>query len=186
MRPVADPVHDAEERASRRALREVVLHDDDARGPRALGEERRGILHVMEDVDEERGVGGSVGNGNVHAVEGADGDRGVGADEDVEALDRDVRPGLRDRARDGAAAAADVEDAAGREERGRLAREDARPPREDEPAVERADSAERRRHLRFSPRIERKNEESAACAPSVRSVTPGIIQRIVSAYGRAP
>ena len=56
-------------RAPRRSLREVVLHDDDARGTGAFRQERGGLLHVVKDVDEQRGVRGSVRDGQVRSVE---------------------------------------------------------------------------------------------------------------------
>jgi hypothetical protein len=75
VRAVADPVHEGENPLVEARPREVVLHDDDSGGPDALGQERDGVVRMVEDVDEEGRVGLAVRERQAPAVEGVDGDR---------------------------------------------------------------------------------------------------------------
>jgi hypothetical protein len=180
VRAIADPVHEGEHPLVERPSGQVVLHDDDGRDAGALGEEGDGVLRVVQDVDEERGRRRGVRQGKAPAVELPDRDRAGGAQEDVEPLWHDAGLERRDRGRESPAAAADVDEPSPGEKRREGSGEDPDPPAEDEGAVRGRDRPEPRprAHRRFSPRIERKNDERSPCAPRTRRSAPGIIRRI--------
>ena len=164
---VPDPVHEGKNPLVEPRPREVVLDDDDGGSAGALGEERGGVVCVMEDVHEKNSGCPAVGDGQVAAVEAGDRDHGVRPLEDVESLDHEVRPQGEQGSGYVPVAASDVENTPCGKEGRKPLREDADASRKDGAAVESPDGRERRggpslAHRRFSPRMDRKNADRMA------------------------
>ena len=112
VRAVSHPVHDAKSCVVEEVLAQVIFqYDSRTRDTRGFAEELCDVRGVMEDIHEEAGVEGAIGEREMLAVESAAGNATTGARNDFDAFDGDVRAALGEESADGTVAAANVEDA---------------------------------------------------------------------------
>jgi hypothetical protein len=107
---VADVVHEAQGRAREEAIPRVVLDEDATAGhPRRLTEQDRGVVGVVQDVDQQHDINRPIALGDRPAVEGSDRDVRVLADQDIDPANPGVGPEFLDPAGQETIAAADVQ-----------------------------------------------------------------------------
>jgi len=176
---VAHPIHQAQGRLIQPVFGQVILDHDASPGDSGrLAQEQIGGRGMVQDVDQQGVVHRSIRGRYRQAVVQVNLDMGGRTQQDVEATNRKIRPGLEDLMGEQPIARSKIQHArrAGQEPFDN-SRKNPHPPWCNQAGVRPSDQG----HRRARPRILTKKLESTAWTPMVVTVTPGMTHRIVLA-----
>ena len=137
MAGVAHPIHESQGGLGQPTILAMVFeHQTLAGHPHRLPQEHPWILRVVQHIHKHHGIKAGVGMRDAPAIKGSDGNVRLGADQNIDALNANVRTFLLDKLGDQAIAAADIQHLGlGGQDPGQLLAQYAHPPFEDVPAV---------------------------------------------------